>query len=99
MAMRTYPEMNAKIVEILRMTAEENPATAYAAVRIEELEAINAELFAACESLIRGSLFYSPGARVWYCAWCLYSAPEKEGIQHRHDCAVGKAIGTCNMKR
>jgi len=34
----TYPEMNAKIVELLRWN-EENPVTLYAAGRIEGLEA------------------------------------------------------------
>ena len=34
--MKTYPEMNAKIVDLLRMS--ENPRCLYAAARIEELE-------------------------------------------------------------
>ena len=37
--MNTYPDMNKQIVWLLRMTADENPVTAYAAARIEELEA------------------------------------------------------------
>jgi len=36
--MHTYPEMNAKIVGILRIGGDENPVTLYAAARIEELE-------------------------------------------------------------
>ena len=36
--MNTYPEMNEKIVAILRLADEENVVAFYAATRIEELE-------------------------------------------------------------
>jgi len=36
--MNTYPEMNEKIVGLLRWAGDENPAAMYAADRIEELE-------------------------------------------------------------
>ncbi len=42
--MKTYPEMNAKITNLLRMS--ENPRCIYAAARIEELEKKIAELTA-----------------------------------------------------
>lgn len=42
--MKTYPEMNAKIVDLLRMS--ENPRCLYAAARIEELEKKIAALMA-----------------------------------------------------
>lgn len=38
--MKTYPEMNRKILEILRLN-NENPVALYAAARIEELEGQN----------------------------------------------------------
>ena len=38
MTIETYPEMNAKIVELLRWDADD-PMSLYAAQRIEELEA------------------------------------------------------------
>lgn len=40
MTMKTYPEMNAKIVEILRI-ASDDPALLYVAQRIKELEQAN----------------------------------------------------------
>ena len=39
MTIETYPTMNARIVEILRCNKTTQPATLYAAQRIEELEA------------------------------------------------------------
>lgn len=42
--MKTYPEMNVKIVDLLRMS--ENPRCLYAAARIEELEKKIAALMA-----------------------------------------------------
>jgi len=43
MTIKTYPEMNAKITELLRWDTG-NPLMAYAAQRIEELEAATAHL-------------------------------------------------------
>ena len=47
----TYPEMNTKIVWLLRMI-DDNPVCVYAAARIEELEAEREGLLEACEALL-----------------------------------------------
>jgi hypothetical protein len=52
MKINTYLAMNTEIVGLLRMTASENPVTAYAAARIEQLETVNAKLTAACKSAL-----------------------------------------------
>lgn len=63
--MRTYHEMNAKIVEILRWAVDDNPVDSnpvceYAAARIEELEGISAQLLRSCEKSLDGIYDQNP---------------------------------------